>query len=72
MRRRRAGSCDSKSSRHRMNATITSSGESPAASPATQTPGSGPRLLLNPGGSATNAIVWPGLIPSLRGKGIPE
>src|SRR5215813_8922987 len=72
MRSRSPGSWASNSSRQRTNVTITSSvpaAGSPSARPA---PDSAARPSANPAGAPRTATAWPGMMPSLRGSGVPE
>ncbi len=72
MRSRSPGSCDSNSSRQRTKVTITSSGPAGGRASATSAPDCASRLPASPGGPPRTATAWPGLMPSLRGSGVPE
>src|SRR5712692_2593383 len=73
IRARSESSCAASSARQTAKKTMTSKGTSPSRLSCTVTgPGSGSRLSANPGGALIRAIVWPDLMPSFLGSGVPE
>jgi len=72
MRSRSPGSWASKSSRQRTNVTITSSCPAAGSPCVTSAPDSAARPSANPAGPPITATACPGLMPSLRGSGVPE